>query len=341
MVTLARETRGYTQKKLAELIEISQGSMSKIEQGLCLVPDDVLEKLSKSLDFPIEFFFEPEYIYPPSSPFHRKRASLQKKIQAQIEAEANIRRIHINKLLKSAEIVDTKIIHEDIDNLGLSPAESASKIRYYWKLPKGPIENVTTVLENFGIIIAYCDFKSQLLDGFSFCVDDNHPIIFINSNAPNDRIRFTLSHEVGHIIMHRIPTPEMEKEANDFAAEFLMPSNEIKQHLYEPTLEKLAGLKRYWKVSIASLIYRAKSLKTITYNQERYLWTQYNAAGYRRKEPVELPKETPSIIQDLINLHLNDLGYSEEELSKILLSNTDTFVDLYMKKRLRVVKNYK
>ena len=71
--------------------------------------------------------------------------------------------------------------------------------------------------------------------------------------------------------MHRIPTPTMEEEADRFAAEFLMPASDIKSDLKEMTIEKAAYLKPFWRASMQSLIYRAKTLKVITAGQENYL----------------------------------------------------------------------
>lgn len=339
MIILARESRGYTQKKLSKLLDVTQGRISKIEQGILMVPEDLLNKLCDKLGYPKGFFFEPAFIYSPISPFHRKRKSLPKKIQCQIEAEANIRRIHVNKLLRSAEIVDSKIFYQDIEDFNITPEEVALKLRHYWKIPQGPINNVTKTLEDAGIIIIHCDFGTSLTDGFSFFVEDKPPIIFVNKNMPGDRLRFTLAHELGHIIMHCVPTPTMEEEANKFASEFLMPEKEIKSYLSKLSLQKLANLKRRWKVSMAALIMRATTISAITQNQAQYLWMQLGKAGYRRKEPIEISKETPTIVKQLISLHLRDLEYTMAQLSKMLLCEMDEFINLYMDRNLRIVKS--
>jgi len=215
----------------------------------------------------------------------------------------------------------------------------ALKLRHYWKIPRGPINNVTKTLEDAGIIIIHCDFGTSLTDGFSFFVEDKPPIIFANKNMPGDRLRFTLAHELGHIIMHCVPTPTMEEEAHKFAAEFLMPEKEIKSYLSKLSLQKLANLKRHWKVSMAALIMRATTISAITQNQAQYLWMQLGKAGYRRKEPIEISKETPTLIKQFISLHLKDLEYTMAQLSKMLLCEMDEFINLYMDRNLRIVKS--
>ena len=63
MVTLAREARGLTQSELATRLQITQGVLSKIENGLVQAPMQILEQLQSELDFPKEFFFQPDSIH--------------------------------------------------------------------------------------------------------------------------------------------------------------------------------------------------------------------------------------------------------------------------------------
>lgn len=96
------------------------------------------------------------------------------------------------------------------------------------------------------------------LSGLSYKVAGLPPLIFINKNQPVDRYRFTLAHELGHLVMHRAPTPTMEDEANAFAAELLMPASDIYNDLRNISIEKAAALKPFWRTSMAALFYRAK-----------------------------------------------------------------------------------
>ena len=53
--------------------------------------------------------------------------------------------------------------------------------------------------------------------------------------------------------------------------------------------------------------------------------------GYRRNEPTELdfPVEEPSILPDMIRLHVEDLGYEIQDLSRILHVSDDDLKSLY------------
>ena len=116
--------------------------------------------------------------------------------------------------------------------------------------------------------------------------------------------------------MHKIPSETMEEEANRFAAEFLMPRWEIEPELKNLTIKRLPQLKLRWKVSMQALIYRAAELSCITNNQKQYMFQQFSSWGYRKREPEQYdpPVEQPSLIKEMIDIHINDLEYSRPEL---------------------------
>lgn len=349
MVTLARESRGITQgelaKRLAALYDkpVTQGTISKIEQGLLNVSEEMLNGLGKVLKYPGSFFSQSEEIYAPGMSLHRKRVSLPAKTLNKIEAVTNIYRFHVKSLLKSVDGLEKKYPYYDIDEYG-EPENIALLVRQAWLVPRGPVENMTRLIERAGIIIIPCDFETRLIDGLTINVDNLPPIIFISKDIPGDRMRFTLGHELGHIIMHKFPTNNMEKEADRFSAEFLMPSPEIKKDLNNVTLHKLADLKLYWKVAMSALLVKSSTLNTITPWQSQYLWRQFAKLGYKTREPAEIdiPRESPSLLKKLIDIHVTDLNYTANEIAKILHLEEEEVFDFYLKKsspqRLTVVK---
>src|SRR5437868_4246560 len=60
LITLAREARGYTQSELAEAIEVTQSALSKVENRAMPPSPELMDKLAQHLDFPLEFFSQPE-----------------------------------------------------------------------------------------------------------------------------------------------------------------------------------------------------------------------------------------------------------------------------------------
>jgi Zn-dependent peptidase ImmA (M78 family)/DNA-binding XRE family transcriptional regulator len=332
MIRLARESREMTQGELAEIIGVSQGLLSKIENGLLPAADDVLSRIGRSLNYPQSFFFQQERLFGLPARFHRKLKNVNGKALDRIHADVNIMMIHLDRLRKSVELEDADLIPRiDPDEVEGGAATIARHVRDLWQMPKGPIKDLVEIVEAAGGIIVLADFGNDRMDGLGIVRSSLPPVFFLNRNIPMDRLRFTLAHELGHVIMHRIPTEDTEEEAHEFASELLMPASEIAAVLKPVTLERLATLKLIWKVSIAALLKRAEQLGAINKAQYKYLWGKMGAAGYRVAEPpeLELPIEEPRVVTDILQAHLNELGYSPEQLQQLLAIRFPDFRRLY------------
>ncbi|WP_437648080.1 ImmA/IrrE family metallo-endopeptidase [Sorangium sp. So ce362] len=327
MIVLAREARGMSQGDLAHAIGASQGLLSKIEAGLREPGTDTVRDIAKVLHFPESFFTLRDRIYGPSASefYHRKRSTVPVRVLAQIHANINMQIMFIERLLRSAEYPEIRIRQHSIEDFDNSPAEVARAVRSELQVPKGPIRDLTEVIEDAGGVVVHLDFGTDLVDAVSWWIPRRPPMIFLNANAPGDRMRMNLAHELGHLVMHQEVTPEMEDEANRFAAEFLAPADEIKPFLRSATLKTLAGMKPFWKVSMQFLLKRAQDVQAISDGAARYMWIQISKAGYRKREPPELdiPRETPSTLRSLIEVHMEELGYSADNFAQI----TDRFAD--------------
>jgi Zn-dependent peptidase ImmA (M78 family)/DNA-binding XRE family transcriptional regulator len=344
MLQVARAARGFTQGELAERAGVTQALISKIENGLTADPSpETVQALCGALRLPPSFLYSKEKPLG-LPPFHyRKRARLGAKALGKIEAQINIRRIHLTRLLKSYE----KEPYREFPSIDLakhqwSPRDAAQHLRGYWMIPRGPIENLTEITERGGAIVITFDFDTALMDALSFRAPGLPPLIFMNSAVPGDRYRFSLAHEIAHLMLHNHPETddEMESQADEFAAELLMPAREIRPYLLKPSLGSLARVKIYWKVSIKSLIVQAYRLKLITPSQYTGLNVNYSKAGYAKyREPFSIPVEKPSTLPDIISHHLERLRYSIEELAALLMLSSEEVIEAYTERpTLRLVK---
>jgi Zn-dependent peptidase ImmA (M78 family)/DNA-binding XRE family transcriptional regulator len=331
---IARESRGLTQQDLAEKISFPQSALSKIENGNQQIDDDFLKKVSEALNFPKSFFNEDLEIYPPNL-HYRKKSDVPSKILSYAEAVMNIYKHNVQKFLISVNLPFTKLPFLDrVTNI--TPQDAARYLRQFWAIPKGAINNVTKILEDNGILIIPMNFGTEKIDGRSMITSNGQFIIFINKKMSGDRLRYSLCHELAHIILHinslSVFEVDIEKEAMVFASEFLMPEKEIKPQLAgsKLTIQKLADLKRYWKVSMQAILYWATTLKTVTDNQARYLWSQFNSLRIRVKEPIEIPIEKPSLLKEIITMFTQTLGYSKDELLDLTKLNVQDFNEWYV-----------
>jgi Zn-dependent peptidase ImmA (M78 family) len=91
------------------------------------------------------------------------------------------------------------------------------------------------------------------------------------------------------------------------------------------------GMKPYWKVSMAALIYRATTLGRIDAGKSQWLWRQMSARGFRTQEPaaVDFPREQSTILDALLSNLTSNLGYTDEDLEKSMDIYFDELAKLY------------
>ncbi|MBS3177778.1 MULTISPECIES: helix-turn-helix domain-containing protein [unclassified Pseudoclavibacter] len=323
MITLLRESRGLSGAKLAEAADVSQSTLSKMENGLVPLDPDRMQRIARVLEYPLGAFewTDPIYGFGHTAFYHRKQQALPQTLLRKIQANVNLTRIRLERLMRSAVIgANYEMPVVEASTLG-GPINVARVVRAMWQIPMGPIENMATTVESAGVIVLRLDFGSPKISAISMdAVGTYPPVIILNEAHPADRERFTLAHELGHLVMHSsVELPdEAEAEADAFAAEFLMPASEIKTQLRAITLERAAQLKLKWRVSMGALIRRARDLGVIDERRYRSLNVSISQKGWRKVEPVELSRDEPSVLAALIRLHLEEHGYSKEDMGQLL-----------------------
>ena len=337
MLRVARQLRGLQQGEAAGQLGLTQATLSRIENKITTtIGDEIIDRAAQVYDLPRSFFYQPDPVHgAPVSvhPLWRKKASVSSRDLDVIIAELNVRVMHLRRLLDAVELEATyKIPRLDIETHE-DPEKIAGLVRSQWNVPVGPITNLTRMLEAAGIVVVHSSLGGSPVDGVTFSVPGMPPLIVLNQEQPADRMRFTLAHELGHLVMHRgQPTKEMEDEANLFASALLMPARDIKGAFTRRIDVRLfAELKPIWRVSMQGLLYRAGRLGLLTENQQRYLWQQFSINRWRTREPVELdfPSEPATVLPDLIDAHTKQLGYTISDLAQMLNVNQAEFSSLY------------
>ncbi len=348
LLTLARQVRRKGQAELVELLGgcITQGTLSKLEHGRIQPQPDLVEKLALALRVRASFFYRTAYVREPMVSFHRKRAKLAVKDQDAVHGMAEVFRLTLKSLLEAVDMEPTlpPLPAIDPDENGRDVEEMARLLRQRWQLPKGPIADLTKLAERAGIIVIAFDFGSELVDGFcQHSCDGLPPLIFLNSNQPKDRYRFSLAHEIAHLVCHQTPHRDQEIEANRFASEFLMPTREIRNDFASHSITRFMDLKLYWGTSMQALIYKAWQIGSLTDRMFKYYMIEMSKRGFRKHEPVEASHlvEQPSTLRSIVTAHLTELDFSVNDLSEMFGLLSDDVEILYpvpsQKPRLRLV----
>jgi Zn-dependent peptidase ImmA (M78 family) len=337
MLRLARQLRGFPQNEAAECLRVPNVELSRIETGLKEPSEQLLESASEVFSVPREFFSQTDTVYgAPVSvhPMWRKKSNVSATELHRIVAELNVRVIHLRKLLEATEVEpNNKLQRFDSDEYDNDPVRIAALVRRFWQIPDGPIQDLTSIVEDAGVIVVHSYLGGSTVSGVTFAIPGAPPLVVVNKTQPADRMRFTLCHELAHLIMHRFPTPNMEDEADQFASAFLIPTEDFKPYVAgrKVDLRLLAALKPEWKVSMASLVFAAQRAGAINQTQAGYLWKQFAIQKIRLREPPELDflPEIPRTLTDLVSLHVNDMGYSLADLAKMLIMNDTEVAKTY------------
>lgn len=333
-IILARESRGLSQVEFAAKLGMSPANLSKIEQGMISVDDSYINDFASILNYPISFFYQADEIKQ-SFMNYRKRQVVSPKLLTPIDAKMNVYRLHIEFLMNALQFKSAELPVLDVEKLG-TPQKCAIKLRKLWEIKEGVVGNITKLIESKGVIIDSFPFATDRVDSRTILSGGGQPIIFTNKSLLGDRLRFSLAYELGHLIMHLSTTPNLDRdvdhEANLFAAEFLMPETDIRPDFDGGiTLSILGELKRKWKVSMQSLLYRADDLGYLTYNQKRYLLTQFNQMKIRKREPEEFDvvKESPTLLKNMIVKYKTKYKADNPQLAERLNLSLSEFIEIY------------
>jgi Zn-dependent peptidase ImmA (M78 family) len=300
MLGTVRVARGLTQSALAKDAGVSQATVSKVESGVMSLPDAQWDRLAEILDAPSGLLSQPVgFAGAPATAFHRKRASLSVSVANQLRARLDLVHLQLSGLV--GDRVPVEIRRDPLDDDGYtSPEEVAQRVRSALRIAQGPIADLIAVIEGAGVVVVNEDLGSVKVDALMSWPPGGRPVVLLGEHAPGDRQRFSLAHELGHAVMHEVPTAAQESEADRFAAELLMPRADIAGSLSDVSMAALARLKRVWGVSMAALLRRARDLDQISDYQYRQGSIELSRAGYRTREPVEVAAGRPRLLGDCL-----------------------------------------
>ncbi|MDZ4702324.1 MAG: XRE family transcriptional regulator [Saprospiraceae bacterium] len=331
---LARKMAGMSLQDLSNVLgnKVTKQALSKYEQGDMNPTSEVLLSIAKTLKLKPDYFLKKKSLELGQVQF-RKRAALPKK-----EEDALVERVrdYVERYIELEEILNVQSAFvnplEGFEIREKADVEKAAiKIRKAWNLGDNPISNISEMLELNGIkVMQIHDVDS--VDGLAAFTSTGIPIVVVNKKGkPIERIRFTIIHELAHLLLnlsvlegnHKIE----EEWCHFFSSCFLIPSHMLRKMIGEGKrtyiyIDELIKIKEYYGISIRAIVHRLRSLEVITNNYYQR-WVVYISKTYGAKgEPGEYKGEEASKSFDLLIAR----GLSEGiiSLSKAaVLCNTD------------------
>lgn len=342
----ARLFRGLTLAALQEITGISKQSISLYENGENEPSYERGFLLAQALQVPYDFFFQKDRCETKTSAtYFRSLTSTSKmsrtsqslrleyvaKLYESLLAYVDFPPLNLPKIKYSGGFninneADLNAMCEELENIAL-------QVREYWNLGIDPIKDLQFILESNGIIVTGFDTNENTIDAFSQrTIVEKNDVCFIavdQGRKPEGRIRFDMAHELAHILIHpwseeidsisREDFKTREYEANVFASAFLLPRESFgKDVSAHPTdINFYLWLKKKWKSSAQSMMYRSNQIGIITNNQFQYMMRQVSKNGWRKKEPDDEPfLLNENIFQGAIDLLKNENILTTSQLLK-------------------------
>lgn len=308
---LARELKTWTQADLAEAVNLTAAAISQFESGAARPSASTQVRLGEELGVQPAFFELP--IIETHEGFFRSLRRTPTADRRRARAIAHIAHDLATTTAATVSLPALALPSFPISSLNAGPDEIediAGRVRKAWNIPAGPAPDVVGTLESHGVIVMRLPLDSADVDAFSLPFADR-PVVVLGSDK-NDRARsrFDAAHELGHLVMHGEQVwgvPEVEKQAHEFAAAFLMPREDIENELPDrASWVQLFELKLRWQVSLAALLMRAKTLGRMSETNYLTAVKAASARGWRRVEPVPLGEpEQPELFSDVLHSEKN------------------------------------
>ncbi len=321
----ARLAQGMTLATLAEKSRLSAPTISRLENGSRESTDEETDSLALALGmFPSALCrtLVSERLGL-SAFYHRKLSTAGAKVVDRIENQCVLDAVALRDLFGMVDLVNPEsslTIH--LDEAKGDPEQAARMTRQRWGIGRGPIRDVFAVVEKAGCIVIHFDFGIPEMDAMYQRVRGVPPIFWVNSRKPLERVRWSVAHELGHLVLHEEePVDEKlaEEQADAFAREFLMPAADFRGECPSRLgLPQLVELKRRWRCSMVAIARRAERVGRITPDQLRNIMISFSKQGWRKQEPYPVFGETPTVLAETIRRCMRECNLSDVELAERL-----------------------
>jgi len=327
-LTEAREAMAMSKVSLAERIGVTPQAIGHWENNKREPERSNVDRLAMALGQKPVFFFVPPLKDEVQRVFWRKRRAETKKMRAATEQKNRWVGELFGFLSTEYEVFSQLPPRLDLPRnvleISLDDVENyAVEIRYQLGLGLDPIENMTNIIENIGIPVIFLPNGPDKQDAFTWWSATNRrKFIGVNlKDASACKVRFSLAHELWHVIAHGAVTDDqlddedfltaIEKQADRFAGALLFPGEMFAKEIRRVSLDDFAYAKLRWKVEIASMVMRSYQLGFIDRDRQTDLFrkmAQRKWRGAGRNEPYDdsIEYERPGIMNGLFNAFISE-----------------------------------
>lgn len=302
----ARLKNGYSLQDIANLLEgkLTKQSLHRYEKGDVVPDSETTGWLADVLNVRPDFFSRDISVVFDRIEYRKLKSMPQKEENKIIEQT----REYLERYLELEEIIGLPVNFENhLEKV--QPAKeyedvnsAADLLRTKWKLGNDPLYNIVELLEDKHIKVVELQADGKF-DGLQTWVNGTIPVVAYNAKkiAKPDRIRFTLLHELGHLLLRFDPSltnKDTEKLCHQFAAAMLLPEpaiySELGKHRNRISFQELGLIKRQYGISMHAIVMRAKDCGIINSHYAKQLFMIMASQGWKKDEPFDYPGEERS-----------------------------------------------
>ncbi|WP_052594755.1 helix-turn-helix domain-containing protein [Aureispira sp. CCB-QB1] len=296
----ARKLKGLSLQNVADELGVSKQMVSKYENGVSIPPSSKLLSLSKLFDQKVDYFFRSFKIELGEVNF-RKKSSFSAKKENSLKEQIKIKLenyLWIESVLGIDSSFNNIISNKTINSI-LDIEAVVLSLRNSWSIGVDPIYNIIQLLEDKEIKIIEIYDADDKFDGLATYIDNKYPVIVVNGNFPVERKRFTLLHELGHLLLQipRCELAEEEKFCHRFASEFLLPRkmliNEFGGKRKHISFTELVSIQKKYGISIPAIIYRLVELGVLPKEYHKQFYKKINFNPSLKKTIYHSRFQTP------------------------------------------------
>ncbi|MGH2397008.1 MAG: helix-turn-helix domain-containing protein [bacterium] len=330
---LARRAAGMSLRDLEAKVDklVSAQALSKYEHDEMMPSSDVLAAIARALGVAESYLLGQDDLTLESVEFRRNRITGAKE-EAMVRASvlsAVERYLEIEDFVGAASVSWISPqgapfpVHEPADS-----EAAASRLRVAWNLGTEPIPDLSEILEEKGIKVIPLplgESVSGVMCKARRSKGGDVPVIVVNERDTGERQRFTLAHELAHLVLLGPSSARGEKLAHRFASAFLMPAEtlwqEVGKNRSSISIGELFKLKALFKVSVQAITYRLKDLQIIGESLYKQLFNYFREQGWRKApyaEPGAIPAEKPERFRRLCFRAVAEGAVSESKAAELL-----------------------
>lgn len=321
-IRIARMRRGMTKAELARKLSVIPRTIARYESGEA--PRSVAAALAGALDFPVAYFHRDGAPVFDSSEVRFRAARRASARERDAAAAAGVSGVEIDRWISQRFVLPEMALPSLAGN---APETAAQLLRGFWGLGTKPLPNLVQLCESRGVRVYSLPPFADAVDAYSMWRSGT-PYVFLARRKSPERIRFDLAHEIGHLVLHDgelCETAAVEREADAFASEFLIPTASVVEYLSSaPSVADILTVRNQFKVSAMALALAAHKAGRISDWIYRQICIDLSTRGFRSSEPggmtnYEMSRVFPQVLRragstvsarviaDELNLPLSDV----------------------------------